>query len=407
MEKIRYLKSSWLVLCDKNFTIIKDGFVVFDDKIIDFGDQNRLQKLYKSKKFVHLGANSVLMPGLVNPHIHLEFAANISTLQYGSFTLWLKTVLKYRDELIDKIDTSGIDKQLDDILKSGTTSIGAISSYGLDMNSCIKSKLKVTYFIEAIGQDISKIDELFENFQKKLKKALSFKSKNFIPAVAIHSPYSTGLSLIEKCLKIAKEKNLPVTAHFLESYDEKQWLEHNSGVMAEFFLEFFNKNRSSITADKFLELFKDIKILSFVHCCYASKSQLDYIIKQKAMIVHCPKSNMLLGGKLLDIKDMNNISLGTDGLSSNDSLNMFDELKMALFMHQNIELETKARVLLYMATNMASKTLGQNTGQIKVGHKADLISFDIENKHIQNLATNIILQEKEIKDIYIDGKKII
>ena len=52
------------------------------------------------------------MPGLINSHIHLEFSANSTTLKYGNFMNWLNSVIKSRDELINKATKQLIDAKL-------------------------------------------------------------------------------------------------------------------------------------------------------------------------------------------------------------------------------------------------------------------------------------------------------
>ena len=168
------------------------------------------------------------MPGLINTHVHLEFSANKTTLKYGNFVKWLFSVMEHREELIEKATKELIDEELKNMISNGTTSIGAISSYGFDMDSCVDSALNVVYFTEVLGSKADMIDTLFLDFQAKLKSAIAQTSDNFIPAIAIHSPYSTHPFLIREVLSIAKDKKMAVSAHFQESKAENDWLNHSN-----------------------------------------------------------------------------------------------------------------------------------------------------------------------------------
>lgn len=211
---MRILKASWLITSNETNSIIQDGAVVYDSTIIDVNDIQTIQKDYPNVEVYDLGENSVLMPGLINTHIHLEFSANKTTLKYGNFMDWLHSVIASREELVNKANKALIKSELETILKSGTTTIGAISSYALDLEPCLETPLNVVYFNEVIGSKPDMIDTLFADFKSRLAQTQQHKSKRFIPAVAIHSPYSVHPFLLREVVKLAKEQNLPVTAHF-------------------------------------------------------------------------------------------------------------------------------------------------------------------------------------------------
>ena len=332
---MKILKATWLVTCDNNSTIIENGAVVYDETIIDIDSFEVIQKKYPDENIEDLGENSVLMPGLINSHVHLEFSANKTTLKYGNFLDWLHSVMNNREELVEKSSQVLIEKELKKMLKTGTTTIGAISSYGFDLKPCLQTPLNVVYFNEVIGSKPEMIDTLFSDFKARLNTTLQYKSQRFIPAIAIHSPYSVHPFLLREVLQIAKEKELCVTAHFLESSEEKEWLQDNSGGFLEFFMKLLGQNQSVTSPLEFLEQFKGLRHLSFTHCVEANEEELEKIASLHAVINHCPTSNRLLNNTKLNLKKLGGIpfSLGTDGLSSNNSLSMFDELRNALMIH--------------------------------------------------------------------------
>jgi cytosine/adenosine deaminase-related metal-dependent hydrolase len=363
---------------------------------------------YPNANIQYLGNKSVVMPGLINSHIHLEFSANSTTLSYGNFIQWLFSVIKHRDNLIQEATKNLIDTKLKQMIQSGTTTIGAISSYGFDMNSCIDTALNVVYFTEALGSKPDMIDTLFLDFKEKLTQATKYKKENFIPAVAIHSPYSTHPFLIREVLKIAKKNDMAVSTHFAESVAENDWLNYSKGEFQPFFKDILNQNISLTKPYEFLSQFQDIKNLSFTHCVQANKQELKQIKDMKGTIIHCANSNRLLTNSSLNLEYTQDIqlALGTDGLSSNYTLNMFEELRSAFFIHTNIHTNILAKKLLLSATKGGAVALGlNNKGVLEIGKDSDIIYFDLPNEvEKDNLATSIILHVNTVKKTYIKGK---
>ncbi len=405
---MKFFYADWLVTCDEKFSIIKDGAICFDEKIIDIDVYENFQIKYPNETIEYMGINSVLMPGLINTHVHLEFSANKTTLKYGNFVQWLFSVIKNREELIEKADKKLIDTELEKMIQNGTTTIGAISSYGFDMNSCIESPLNVVYFTEVLGSKPDMIDTLFLDFKEKLKSAQAHSSKNFIPAIAIHSPYSTHPFLIREVLKIAREKEMAVSTHFQESVAENNWLNYSEGEFGAFFKDMLDQHKSLTKPSDFLYQFKDIKNLSFTHCVEANEQELQQIHDLGASIIHCPNSNRLLNNATLNLSYIKDIPLamGTDGLSSNHTLNMFEELKNAIFIHTNFEPNQLSQKLLLSATSGGARALGLQKGILKKGYDADIISFMLPDscEDSDDLATAIILHTTQTTHTFIGGE---
>ena len=142
---MKIISSKWVLTCDENSSIIEDGAIVFDEKIIELDTLSNIQKKYPNIQITQLEDNSVLMPGLINSHVHLEFSANSTTLKYGNFMNWLNSVIKNREDLINKANTKLISSKLNKMKKTGTTTIGAISSYSFELEACLKSPINKSF----------------------------------------------------------------------------------------------------------------------------------------------------------------------------------------------------------------------------------------------------------------------
>ena len=100
-------------------------------------------------------------------------------------------------------------------------------------------------------------------------------------------------------------------------------------------------------------------------------------------------------------------SVATDGLSSNDSLNIFDELRAALMLHHQAPIQELSRHLIKTITSDAADILGLNCGKIEVGTLADLAVVTLREtpKREDEIALWTIIHTKKISQVYINGEK--
>ena len=398
------LKADYVVTMNKNYDILLNAEVLFDKEIIDIGYNLPGESIY-------LGKNSVLMPALINTHTHLEFSSNKTSLMYGDFITWLESVIEKREELFISCKGECYKKAIEEMKKSGICAFGEISSSGNDLKYLKHSPLKVVYFNEIIGTNPAIVDAMYQDFLNRLNESLKLENKNFKAAISIHSPYSVHPILMDKVINIAKEKNLPIQAHFMESKAERKWLDTGEGEFKLFFEKHFKNAKPLIKPMEFIEKFKNTNT-TFIHCVYANDKEFEKISQIDAKIAHCPVSNRLLNVGKLDLEKVKNYkidySVATDGLSSNYSLNLFKEIRAALLMHTDLHPKYLAKDLLKAVTINAAKELNLNNGSIEIGKSADLITFKLPEKisNLDIIPMQIILHINEVKELYINGEKI-
>ncbi|MDD2265371.1 metal-dependent hydrolase [Sulfuricurvum sp.] len=400
-----------ILLSDAIFTdgtILRDHGIVFDKTILEVAPNDDLRSRFGAQ-CTELGEGSVLLPGLINPHVHLEFSANRSTLTYGEFMPWLSSVIASRDDLINECDDACTTHAIETMLSNGITAFGAVSSYGFDLDPCRQAPQKVVFFNELIGSDPAMADALYANFQERLFASQEIKREGFNPAVAIHSPYSVHRILIQKALKYAKEKDLRVTAHFMESLAEREWLDNDSGAFQPFFQNFLKQTKAANTANEFLSYFSEIPTL-FTHAIQANHEEISVIKEGGHSIIHCPISNRLLGNGALDLRRLDTHTIpwlcGTDGMSSNYTLDLFEEMKAALFMHTQHDLLTLANSLFQSVTAQAATALRLNCGTIAPTYDADILIVRVNYPINEQLPIHLILQPRTVESVYIQGEKI-
>ena len=389
---------------------VKNQAVAFTETIQAIDSLEALEKKYPDAKVIQTKPHSVLYPGFINTHVHLEFSANKTSLKYGSFMPWLDTVIEHRDELMGECNNEVMQKECDEMLRSGITTFGAISSFGNELEVCEKTPQRVVFFNELIGSNAMYADMLYGDFMERVKASQSCEeSARITPAVAIHSPYSVHPIILQKAVNVAKQHKLPLSAHFLESQAERQWLEEGEGELKGFFEKYFKTSIPVTDIKEFMYAF-DSYPTHFTHCVQANKEELDYLTDKGHSIAHCPRSNRYLGCGRLKIEDLNlPFSVATDGLSSNDSLSIFDELRAALMLHNDIPIQELATQLLKTITSDAADILHLNCGKIEVDKLADFAVSTLPQapKREEEIALWTILHTKEVSEVYIEGIKYV
>lgn len=406
---MKLLIADTILTCNHAFEIITDGAVAYDERIIDVGKSEVLKLKYPDATHIIAPPNSVILPGLINAHVHLEFSANQCLLSYGDFIPWLQSVIKHREALNEMATTPLIEAQLHTMLLCGTTSLGAISSFGSDLEACVQTPQRVVYFNEILGSIPSAVDAMYADFLSRYHNSMDEKSSTFVPAVAIHSAYSTHPILAKKAIEMAFKEQTPLSTHFMESQAEREWVDEGRGDFETFFSTFNPHAKPLCDAKAYLKLFTPLPAL-FTHCVHASQEERAMIKQSGGVITHCPRSNRLLGTGKLDlgavIEENIPFTLATDGLSSNSSLSLWDEMRSCLMMHTQLDLNPLAQALLQSVTSHAAKALNLPCGVIEKEAYADLIVLTLPQAPTdeKEIALHLILHTQQTHWSIINGE---
>jgi cytosine/adenosine deaminase-related metal-dependent hydrolase len=385
--------------------------IAFTDTIQAIDSLEDLKKQYPDAEIIETEPHSVIYPGFINTHVHLEFSANKTSLKYGSFMPWLDTVIEHREDLVGCCDNTMMLNECREMLHSGITTFGAISSFGNELEACEKAAQRVVFFNELIGSNAQYADMLYGDFIERVKASQSCEASSFItPAIAIHSPYSVHPVILQKAVTVAKQNKMPLSAHFLESQAEREWLEYGEGELKVFFEKYFNTSTPVTTIEEFMVAF-DTYPTHFTHAVQTTKEEREYLAGKGHSIAHCPRSNRYLGCGRLPIEDLKRLnmpySVATDGLSSNDSLNIFDELRAAVMLHHQAPIQELSGKLIQTVTSDAADILSLDCGKIEVGKLADLAVVTLREapKREEEIALWTVLHTKKVSQVYINGEK--
>ena len=153
------------------------------------------------------------------------------------------------------------------------------------------------------------------------------------------------------------------------------------------------------------------------HCVWLEEKDMEIFRRKNVSVIHNPTSNMKLASGFAPVQKMLdkgiNVALGTDGASSNNNLNMFEEMHMAAVVHNGYDLDAtvmNADTVLTMATvNGAKVQRRADCGELKVGNKADIIAVSLDKPHMRPALDKKALltysaQDSDVVMTMVDGK---
>jgi cytosine/adenosine deaminase-related metal-dependent hydrolase len=146
--------------------------------------------------------------------------------------------------------------------------------------------------------------------------------------------------------------------------------------------------------------------VALVHCVWVSDDDLNLIAESRASIIHCPVSNLKLGSGIAPLESMLAkkipVGLGTDNTSCNDSQNMFEVMKFAGLLpkinHGKFERWPTALDIFHLATSNGAKIAGKEgeMGTLKIGNRADLVILNLKGPSflpVGELQRNLVYSE--------------
>ncbi len=329
----------------------------------------------------------VLMPPLVNTHLHLELSALKGCLPFDKgFKVWVKTLLEKRETLGQEKLIKEARKAVRNLIKSGNLYVGDISTLGITKPIIEDSALNGICFHEFLGSDS-------QGFFVQKKDTVSF-------SVAGHAPHTSSPKLLKALKQCSKSNGLPFSIHVAESDDESEFIHDKKGQWADFLtargIDWSSWDIGSKTPVAYINDMGLLDPLTIaVHLLNVNDRDMEILARSKTKVCVCPRSNRNLHGKLPDIEKMTNAgikpALGTDSLASCDSLNIFDEMAFVKNHYPGLDPET----IFSMGTVYGARTLGveQLTGTLSKGRKAQFLYRPVKAMKKKDLFQRITSNE--------------
>ena len=384
----------------RGFEVKKDTLYIKENKIAHIGEQSETS----GEKYETVdAADRLIMPGLINMHTHVYMTILRNYADDVDFAEWLfKRVTPVEDSLPAEAAYWTNLLGFAEMFRSGTTSYVDMHMYKC-MSGKAASECGMRAFIGRglVGDDL--YSDGLSRFEEALAEQAEYESGRIKIVLSPHAIYSASEKLYRQVAEEAEKRGLLKQTHLSEGAAEVEDCINNRGITPVKYLNDIG--------------FLDSKTI-LAHCVQMRGDDIDIIKRSGASVVTNPASNAKLGNGFAPVVDMHkagiNICIGTDGTSSNNTLNMFREMGILSLIHKGIHKDSTAmpaQSVLSMATANAAKALCEEDrlGVIKEGASADLCFVDLRSPSLfpnNNIISSLCYSANgsEVDSLMIDGR---
>jgi 5-methylthioadenosine/S-adenosylhomocysteine deaminase len=321
----------------------------------------------------------VVMPGLVNAHTHAPMALLRSLADDLRLDVWLMGYMMPVEREFVRPDFVRLGTALAcaEMIRSGTTCFADMYYFEEEV-----AQAAAAAGVRALcSQTVLKFPTPdAASYEDGLSAARAFIAKwkghpLIVPSVAPHAPYTCTAEIFRSCAELAAEFDVPLHTHLAETALEVERSRQEYGMPV---IPWAKKQR----------LF-DARVLA-AHCVHVDEGEIRTLRDVHAGVAHNPTSNLKLGSGVAPVAKMIelglNVGIGTDGAASNNDLDMFEETRLAALLAKGLSGDptaVPARTALAMATRLGACAmhLGDITGSLEPGKRADLIVVDLDRTH--------------------------
>jgi len=373
------LAHATVITMDATSAVLPDGAVaVQGDSLLAVGTSAEVMRQYTSPNVLDCSGR-VLLPGLVNAHTHVPMTLLRGLADDRRLDVWLLGYMMPVER---------------EFVSPDFCRLGALLACAEMIRGGVTCFADMYYFEEAVAQATAEAGMRAVCSQTVLKfpspDAASYEdslamARDFIrtwlghplitPSVAPHAPYTTTPEILRACTQLAVEFDVPLHTHLAETAQEVDDCRAANDMPVIPWV----KKQSLLEA----------KLLA-AHCVHVDEGEIHTLKRANAGIAHNPSSNLKLASGFAPVTQMLAaglpVGVGTDGPASNNDLDMFEEMRLASFIAKATTgnpTALPAAQTLAMATRLGARALhlGEVTGSLEAGKRADLILMDLRDVH--------------------------
>lgn len=380
--------------------IIRNGWVITMDNVgtrhqnadigIKDGKIAAIETSLEGQGGQEIDANgNVVLPGLVDAHMHMTLLRGVG--DDLPLMRWLYEVMFPKDAEIhsDHIQAAAIMNQAE-LIRGGVTTFLDIFRFPAESAAVAEQSGLRGVFCPQIIDEPAGAGETLESNLAFIESWHDRVPERLYTWFGPHAPYSNFPETYGKIAQYAEEYDIGFHTHVAETRDEVDQIKEKYG-------------KSSV------ELLLDVGALnprlSIAHGVHLSTSDINLLAQHGVGVAHNPSSNMKLASGVAPVPELLTagvkVGLGTDSNLSNNNLDMFEEMRLAAFLHkltQNDPSVLPCEQVLNLATLGSAACLGMADmiGSLEIGKRADIIIMDMSHPHLSPLFpephTNVIEQ---------------
>ncbi|MBQ4565598.1 MAG: amidohydrolase [Oscillospiraceae bacterium] len=367
-----------VVTMDEELRVLFSAFVgVTDGKISYLSKEAPTEQ---PKQIIN-GEGMVLMPGLINCHTHLPMSPLRGYADDVDLATWLNDYIFPREDRLDgRCVKAATLLSIAECLRFGTTSVSDMYYFCDEVAQAVAEsgiKANISRAITYFGDDFDfEKDSRCQELVALKEKWHGYDNSRIRIEAAIHGEYTSNHQVWEQVSDYAKAEGLRMHVHLSETKSEHEGA----------------KERHGLTPAQVLDCHRVFDVPAIAaHCVWVEDEDMQLLAKRGVTAVHNPCSNLKLASGCARVQDMvkagMNVALGTDSNASNNTLDLFEEIRAATYMAKGASLDPKAlpaQAALLMATVCGARAQGRQDecGMIKLGLDADLILLDFTQPHL-------------------------
>jgi len=392
-----------ILTMDSRQPIIEKGFVsIRNRQITAIGKKTRESRFLRAAETIS-AVGKIALPGLVNCHTHVPMTLFRGTAEDEPLHDWLrKTIWPFEAKLRPNDVYDGALLGCLEMIKSGTTCFADMYFHEDKVAEAVKDAGLRAVLAEGIIEEgnIERGEKMLSNSIRMAKKLSSYAGGRVSFRLGPHAVYSCSIDLLKHIREAALELKVGVHMHLAESL----MTSHGLGEV------------ELLDRTGFLN---GIDLLA-AHCIHLSAQEMRVLKEKDIKVAYNPVANMKLAMGVPKINHLLKLGItvgvGTDGPASNNTLDMFETMKIASLFQKAFCLDPRvlpAKTVLHMATIDGARALGldQQIGSLEAGKRADIILVDCRRPHLvpgHHLHANIVYAANgsDVDTVIIDGKII-
>ncbi len=400
-----------ITMIDENYQEQKNMYILTEgNKITYIGKE--MPKDYKGE--IYDGENKVAVPGYFNAHCHVPMTLMRGYGEGLPLDRWLFEKIFPFEDLMSFDDMYwGSVLGIAEMIASGCASFSDMYMQSPAIVKAVEEsgiKANISRSCSAFSDDVHYKDLLaYEEMNYLYDYMKSADNDRIIADTSIHAEYTTKPTLVREVAEYTKERGLMLQVHISETEKEhRECKERYNGMTPTQWMKSLGIFDNKVTA---------------AHCIYCEDEDLEIFKESGTSVVHNPTSNLKLGSGILNLTKMINkginVCIGTDGASSNNNLNMHEEINLASILqkgvNRNSEMYSPSEMFKIACKNGAISQGRMDCGAIKVGNRADIVIYDLDKPHLYPVydvlatimysaaASDICLNMVDGKVLYKDG----
>jgi 5-methylthioadenosine/S-adenosylhomocysteine deaminase len=403
--------SDWLVTCDPKMTRFRSGAIAVDGgRLVGVGTSDELKISFRGREQIDL-RGYLLMPGLVNTHTHAAMSLFRGLADDLPLDKWLNEIIFPAEAAVINRDTVFLGSLLSilEMLKGGVTTF----CDGYFFEEAVAAAALKSGIRAVLGQgilDFPAPDQRDpDQSQQRAKDFLArfpAQTDRVRPSLFCHAPYTCGPKTLQWVKQLCRDNNILFQTHLSETAQEVATIKH----------------RYQQSPVEYLEKIGILDELTLcAHGVWLSHREINILAREKTSLSLCPESNMKLGSGVAPVSELLSsgvqMGLGTDGCASNNNLDLFSEMDKAAKLEKvfrNDPLATPAELVLRMATigGASALGLGNETGSLELGKKADIIAISINQPHLMPMydpVSHLVYSANgsDVRFVWVDGIPVV